>query len=78
MRMRTRSECVRPVVIKRISARPLCSMAAVGYRPTDIAPTYYGRADSKAAAMAWVAQVFENKCIPLPYLIFPLAHPFSS
>ena len=59
MRMQTRSECTRPVVIKRIPALSFgAAMASVGFRASEVVPTYYGRADSKAAAVAWVAQVF--------------------
>ena len=32
-------------------------MAAAGFRASEVVPTYYGRADSKAAAMAWVERV---------------------
>ena len=49
-------------------------MAAVGFRTGAAVPTYYGRADSKDAAMEWVEQVLENNLSPyltlLPFFLF--------
>ena len=52
---------------QRVPAHPICAaMAAVGFRACAVRATYYGRADSKAAAMAWVDEV--ARISPSPHI----------
>ena len=57
---------------------PSCTMASMDFRPVAVRSTYYGRAESKAAAVEWVDQAHTRQT-PSPALYASLqyrcAHP---